>query len=409
MLGACSNDTAESSNSPVSVIDRAGQDGTNAAVTTEIEPDTVVDDRIVVGRTNVHASGNRYLSGSLDLTAEPTSIELPFPAVWLLPLDDGSLIVVGADGSAAMVASDQSIAPLRSVDPSIAPLAISEGGEIVLFPGSEGVESDLPDASEVEDGAVRAWFDGATERLPHGALGDVTESTRLVIVRRLVSDPMDDTGEAVAGQESVVVDLENDATGSVFEGLAPLLADVDGDGTVDVLTTISDSETGARLAVFSTGGELLAQSEPVGRGNRWRHQIAVAPTGPNGELEVIEVQTPHIGGLLQFQRVDGETLALQHQIGDFQSHVLGSRNLDGAAVFDADGDGQPEAVLPTQDRTSLAIVDAVPAEGGPELIDLTGANANGATVLSNLALVQTDDGLLFAVGLDDGRLLVWRP
>jgi len=188
----------------------------------------------------------------------------------------------------------------------------------------------------------------------------------------------------------------------VFEGLTPLLADVDGDGEVDVLTTISDRDGGARLAVFGANGELIAESEPIGRGNRWRHQIAVAPTGPNGEVEVIEVQTPHIGGLLQFQRLEGTALSLQFQVGEFRSHVLSSRNLDGAVVFDGDGDGQPEAIVPTQSLDAIAVVDGEPADGGPMLIDL-----GGATVSSNLALGEIDTGLRFAVALNDGRLLLW--
>ncbi len=354
-----------------------------------------------VGRTNVQASGNRYLPGTLDLSAEPTTLELPFATTWVLPLSDGSLIAVGEDGTSLAVTLDGTTTTLASVDPTVAPLAYERDGEIVLAPATVGVDSDLPDASVVSGDGVTAWYDGATERVPHGALGDTIESTRLVIVRAVIN-PKNAASGSLADEDLIVVDLEDDPTQPVFEGLTPLLADVDGDGEVDVLTTISDGESGARLAVFGINGELIAESEPIGRGNRWRHQIAVAPTGPNGEVEVIEVQTPHIGGLLQFQRFDGEALALQHQIGEFRSHVLSSRNLDGAVVFDGDGDGQPEAIVPTQGMDAIAVVEPVPTDDGPVLIEL-----GGATVSSNLALGEIETGLRFAVALSDGRLLVW--
>lgn len=411
LAAACSDsgddvtsDESESSASEAAASPSSDDPEAGPAVDVQIEAQP--DDRglEIVGRTNVQASGNRYLPGSLDLTQSPDSIDLPFIAAWLLPLADGSIIAVSADGSAVVVALDGTTSELPSIDDaSVAPLAIETDGSITLIPGTDGTESDVPDNHEVQATNLRAWFEGATERVPHGALGDTTESTRLVIVRRLISDPMDDTGEPLLSQERVVVDLEADPTQSVFEGLAPLLADVDGDGDIDVLTTISDGETGARLAVFGVDGELLGESEPIGQRNRWRHQIAVAPIGPNGELEVVEVQTPHIGGLLQFQRFEDGALTLQHTIGEFRSHVLSSRNLDGAVVFDADGDGQPEAVVPTQSLGAVAVVDSVPADGGPALIEL-----DGAVVSSNLALGEIEGGLIFAVALDDGQLLTWR-
>lgn len=403
IVSACSSNTE--------TPDQATPSPTESVATTSAQPDRSTESAAVervatdtiVGRTNVDASGNRYLPGILDLSSTPTTIQLPFEAIWVLPLADSSLIVVDETGSALSVQLDGSTATAGSVDPTVAPLAILQGDDVTLVPSTAGVDSDVPDASLVEAGGTMAWYDGATDRVPHGALGDTTESTRLVIQRRQVGDPMDDTGEQIIANERVVIDLEDDPSSPVFEGLSPLLADVDGDGSIDVLTTISDAATGARLAVFDTNGELLAESDPIGRGNRWRHQIAVAPTDPNGDSnEVIEVQTPHIGGLLQFHRLGEGDLGLQFQIGDFQSHELGSRNLDGAVVFDADDDGAPEVVVPTQSRDALAIVDSTPADDGPLMIDL-----GGATVSSNLALGETEDGLRFAVALSDGRLLVW--
>lgn len=360
----------------------------------------------VVGRTNITPAGNRYLPGTVDLTAPPRTVQLPFPAAWVVPLDDGRWAVVSAEGQAAIVEVDDSTTAIDGVDPSGRPLAIADGGEIRLESAAAYVDSDLPDATGVEsDSGTTAWFTGATDRLAHGALGDTIEATQLVIVRP--SDDTADGGSVPADARRVVVDLTDDPSGAVFEGLSPLIADVDGDGTDDVVATISDGDVGARLVVFDLDGELLAESDPIGSRNRWRHQIAVAPTGPNGSTEIVEVQTPHIGGLLQFHARDGDELALQYQIGTYRSHVLASRNLDGAAVFDADGDGDLDVVIPTQDRDELALVPVIADDAGPDQrIDL-----GGRTVSSNLALAPAQTGppgtLRFAIGVDDGRLLVW--
>ena len=75
----------------------------------------------------------------------------------------------------------------------------------------------------------------------------------------------------------------------------------------------------------------------IGRGNRWRHQIAVAPFGPNGERELVDVLTPHIGGVVEFYRMVGDRIEIVATVPGFTSHVIGSRNLDLALAADADG------------------------------------------------------------------------
>lgn len=406
LLAAACSSTADPS---ATVLDGPGPGSSSAdqseagADSAEFDDAAVASDASVVGRTNVTSGGNRYLPGSLDLADLPEVIQLDSPAIWILPLDDGSLVTVAADGSASQRNSDGEVVDLDRVDPSVRPLAYRDGDTVTLAPANADVASDLPDATEVGEDGVRAWFDGATDRVPHGALGDTTESTRLVIARRVVSDPMDDAGDPLVSEAMTVVDLEDEPNQPVFEGLSPLLADVDGDGVTDVVTTISDRQVGARLAVFDQAGQPVAESQPIGQGNRWRHQIAVAPTGPDGQLEVIEVQTPHLSGDLQFQRFDGGTLMLQHTLSGFRSHVLGSRNLDGAVVFDADGDGDPEVVVPALDLTTLAVVE--PGPGGNRVLSIDLA---GSTVSSNLALANTDAGLVFAVGAADGTIRVWR-
>jgi hypothetical protein len=112
------------------------------------------------------------------------------------------------------------------------------------------------------------------------------------------------------------------------EGIAPIWTDLTGDGGREIIVTLSDPEGGARLAVYSEAGEQLAVGSAIGRGYRWRHQLVVAPFGPTGDLELADVMTPHIGGIVEFFQLAGDRLKLIAQTSGYSSHVLGSRNLD---------------------------------------------------------------------------------
>ena len=172
----------------------------------------------------------------------------------------------------------------------------------------------LPDAriSVSGDGLVSVLAE-ATDRYPHGVLGDRLEAGRVVVV-----DPV----AAVVVAEGVV------PAPSVIEGIAAPWVDADGDGVEELLVTVSNAEVGARLSVFDRNGEVVAKGPPIGRGNRWRNQLAVGSTGPNGEVEVVDVRVPHIGGVVEYFQIDGNELVLRAEHAGYTSHVYGSRNLD---------------------------------------------------------------------------------
>ena len=138
-----------------------------------------------------------------------------------------------------------------------------------------------------------------------------------------------------------------------MEGISPIWADLNGDGQREIIVTLSDSAQGAQVVVYSESGERLAAGPAVGRGNRWRHQLAVAPFGVNGEPELAEVLTPHIGGIAGFYRLDGDSLNLVAQHGGVTSHPIGSRNLDMGLAGDLDGDGRVELVVFNQQFTEI--------------------------------------------------------
>ena len=86
--------------------------------------------------------------------------------------------------------------------------------------------------------------------------------------------------------------------------------------------------------------------------------------------------------------------------------MIGSRNLDLGIVTDADGDGRLDVLLRSQERDELAVVtrDDCAENGLREIARV----ALGSTLTTNVSAVRHgDDGIAYAVGTDDGRVVVW--
>ena len=139
----------------------------------------------------------------------------------------------------------------------------------------------LPDGRLLVDdnGRLLALADPTT-RYDHGVLGDAFEAASIVLVEarpqaRIISTI------AIPGLQ-------------VVEGIAPIWTDWDGDGQREIIVTLSDVDQGAQILLYDEAGNQLAAGPAIGRGYRWRHQIAVAPFGPQEEMELVDVlTTPH--------------------------------------------------------------------------------------------------------------------
>jgi hypothetical protein len=231
-----------------------------------------------------------------------------------------------------------------------------------------------------------------TDRYAHGVLGDTLEAAEITLVQ---VDP-----------DLKVLNQIQIAAPQVVEGLMPLWADLDGDGTREIIVTISDAENGSQLVVFSEAGLQLATSDPIGQGNRWRNQTAVAPFGPQGEIELADVRTPHLSGVVEFFSWEGDQLVSVAALPGYTTHVIGSRNLDLGIAADVNGDGRVELLLPTLARTEIAAVqrDDGPAEGA---VELWRRPLNGRQ-LTNIGTITDGENLSLAIGTDAGQLIVWR-
>lgn len=362
------------------------------------QPDSTADAAAVSGcadegstlRTDIQPSGNRSFAGTIDLATAPTEVTLGAEPVWVLPGDvPGSWYVVLVDDSAVMVDPD------GTVTPAVAPPA-GEPPELVRGQGSLRVESaynshslfgdPLPDSRVVFAGPIAVALVGPTDRYQHGIAGDVIEASAVEVFDR-------------CAQTRIRIEIE---APSVIEGISPMLADIDGDGAADVIVTTSNGTDGARLEAYRTDGTLLGKSEPIGLGNRWRNQLGVAPTGPGGVPELIDVRVPHINGVVEFIQLQGDQLVIAASATGFTSHVIRSRNLDMGILADATSDGRPEVIIYTQDRSQLAALART--DTGVEVVTTVDLRGRGVT---NIAVQDLESGASLAVGTSTGTLHIW--
>ncbi|MDX1615840.1 MAG: hypothetical protein R3300_16115 [Candidatus Promineifilaceae bacterium] len=273
---------------------------------------------------------------------------------------------------------------------------LTPGGELVLDDG-DGLPvvlntAALPDARLLDDGQGRLLFlSQPTDRYAHGVLGDGLEAGGVTIVE---SRPAPQTRTVLTVPDAQVI-----------EGIMPLWADLTGDGRREIIVTQSSRAEGAQLHVYDEEGELVAQGPPIGLGSRWRHQLAVGPFGPQGGLELVDVLTPHLGGVVEFFRLEGEALVEVAAVPGFTSHLIGTRNLDMTVAGDFNGDGRPELVLPTQTRDALGGIQRT-ADGAFVAWQVP---VDGLAITNLAAVHLADGGVALAVGREDGVLRLWLP
>jgi hypothetical protein len=376
--------------------------------------------------THHRASGNRHLAGTARLAdADVVDIDVDGRPRWLLgfPADAGSRWTVVradatavtyrvADGTATEIEPHGAVAappvgthtddavtllaPPRDLADHTHPVKLTDGllyvaadGDVVVRRGADRTRLDLaapPDVRPIRLAADRYLVHArGTDRYRHAALGDAVEPGSLAIV---------DT--ATPG---VVTEIELEPP-RVFEAFTPLVADLDADGTPEIVTTVADAADGARIRIYSPDGTRVATGPTLGAG--WRHQLAVAPYPPDGHPELAVVRKPHVDWTLEFYRLaDGElTITATHQ--GVSSHSYGSRILDGGIAADVDAADRTELLVPTADRDAVAAVTRT-ADGTETAwtLPLPGR------IATNLAGLTRPDGLAIAAG-DDRTVRVWH-
>lgn len=329
-------------------------------------------------------------SGGVVTPTAVTPAQLPSTMPPLLRVEQGGLSLVTPPTAAASLQTHPIFLP-----PTDTKVSVQANGDLLFGDnpdlGSVTVSA-LPDARLLRDGTGRLLlYTNPTSRYAHGVLGDALEAGGITLIE---TQPEPRVAAVIPIPEP-----------SVGEGIAPIWADLTGDGEREIIVTLSNADQGAQIVLFDQIGEKIAAGPPIGRGSRWRHQLAVAPFAPDGSLELAAVLTPHIGGVVEFYRLEANELKIVAQIPGYTSHMLGTRNLDLAAAGDFDGDGRHELLLPNQRRTELGAIRRT-AEGATVAwtVPLDGV------LSTNVAAVTLPGGrLAVGVGRDDGMLRVWGP
>lgn len=376
--------------------------------------------------THLQASGNRVISGRGDINGlSPVDITVEGDPAWLLAAGDTAShwTVVTATGRATTHrvsngtserVGDHGQVPTRPlgymadgafgfveepdecgeythpvvVDDGL--LYVAKNGDVVIWRGDSTTRLDVSapaDARPIRlDESRYAVYGDRTDRYKHAALGDSTEGSSLVIV--------DSAAERVAVETS----LEEP---TVFEGLSPLAADIDGDGEPELVTTIADSARGARIRVYGADGAELATGPNYGPG--WRHQLCVAPAGPSRVPELAVVRKPHVDFTVEFYRLAAGELDITATQQGYASHTYGSRNVDGGLAADLDSDGVTELLVPTASQYELEAIRRVAGT----TVRAWSLQLDGELV-TNVTGVELDDGrIAVGAGTADG-VRVWQ-
>ena len=329
--------------------------------------------------------------------AEITPNELPPGQPPFVKAEGGSLELVTSRNAAA---SELTHPVPVSPDRGRALLGIEANGQVfeeVRGTGSVGVGETritaLPDARFVRGaGGTLAFLSSPTDRYDHGVLGDATEADSMTLLR---------PGE----EENLEAGFVAPASGGVFEQVAPLWFEIPGAGGELLAVTESTTEQATRVSVYGLDGSLVAAGPFIGEPMKWRHLLAAGPFGPNGEIELVDTLTPHVGGTIEFYRPDLEngSLDIVAQETGYTSHRIYTRNLDTARAGDLDGDGRWELLVPNGDYTELgairheedgaAVAWTLPADG---------------TISTNLASATNSEGRAqVAAGRQDRVLRIW--
>lgn len=352
-------------------------------------------------RVELLQSGNRIAPGSIDFTQlDETVVELPDTAIWVTadPTVAGGWYVVLERGSAVRVSPQGAVT--TTLDSGEFPPEFSDDrAQRSPFRWHELFDDPLPDGRVVTLEDIAAVLATPSDIYQHGVLGDEIEAAAIEWI------------DTCTGEGGRIEIPEPD----VIEGISPMLVDIDRDGQTEVVVTLSNASAGARLAAFELDGSSAGESEPIGRANRWRNILAVGAFGPGGEVEIIEVRTPHLGGVVQsFRQIQddefGPTLVQVAQSNpSYTSHVIGSRNLSMGIGVDANDDGFPDVLVASASRDSVVAMRRT-----NELdTDLQGWQIIGEQPLdnqltSNIASQEETAGRATIAVADDDLLRIWR-
>lgn len=183
-------------------------------------------------------------------------------------------------------------------------------------------------------GLFTAQFEAPTHRYGHAIMGDLPEWGRLCL-----TGPV--TQACVTLPET-----------TVFEDMAPRLADLDHDGTPEAVVVESTTTQGAALVVYRLDNATLTRiaTPHIGTRNRWLAPAGVGDLDGDGRIEIAYVDRPHLAKVLRIWRYENGKL---HHVTDQQgltNHRIGDKGIAGGLRT---CDGTPEILTANADWSQI--------------------------------------------------------
>lgn len=192
-----------------------------------------------------------------------------------------------------------------------------------------------------------------TTRYSHGVLGDTIEYGALEIRvegKSPLSEPLSldlDYGPSI---HTVSVRLPSDR---VFEDLAPRLADVDLDGSPEIIVVETQKDTGAQLAIYNALGHKITATPHIGTRFRWLAPIGAADLDGDGHVEIAYIDRPHLAKILRIWRFRNGGLQEIAALPGLTNHRIGEDFITGG-IRDC-GSG-PELIVASADWRNVVSV-----------------------------------------------------
>lgn len=127
---------------------------------------------------------------------------------------------------------------------------------------------------------------------------------------------------------------------AVYEDTAPRLADLDGDGSPEVVTVISYPDAGAAVRIWDEveaaddprGSTIavVAETDPIGTRFRWLAIAGIADLDGDGRMEIAYVDRPHLARVLRVVEVGPDfDLREEASAGGHTNHRIGDPGIEG--------------------------------------------------------------------------------
>jgi hypothetical protein len=187
------------------------------------------------------------------------------------------------------------------------------------------------------DYRVYAQYSVPTEKYRHGIMGDRVEAEQLVVV-----------------VDNIFYEWTL-ASNYVYEDIRPRLFDVDGDGELEIITIRSEVSQGAGIVIYKIVGDHIeeyAHVEEIGHMHNWLNIVAIDDLDSDGVVELVWIQTPHIGGILKTAKIGAGRLGVIDMLPGYSNHGLGERNLCLSVLTGQNSD--KVFYVPSQDRDRIA-------------------------------------------------------